>query len=47
MVGIPTPLGRGRGWLSYARHSCSYARHREESHPMYEGDWNYTCEGYA
>jgi hypothetical protein len=27
--------------------SCSYDGHREVSHPMCEGDFNYTCEGYA
>jgi hypothetical protein len=43
MVGIPTPPKRGCGWLSYAGLSCSYARHREDSHPMCEGAWNYTC----
>jgi hypothetical protein len=46
MVGIPTPLERGSGQLSYAGLGCSYARHREGSHPMCEGDLNYSCEGY-
>jgi hypothetical protein len=47
MVGILTPLERGCGQLSYAELSCSYVGHREGSHPMCEGDLNYTCEGYA
>jgi hypothetical protein len=47
MVGIPTPLERGCGQLIYAGLGCSYVGHREGSHPMCEGDFNYTCEGYA
>jgi hypothetical protein len=47
MVGIPTPPERGCGWLSYARLGCRYVGNREDSHPMCEGAWNYTCEGYA
>jgi hypothetical protein len=47
MVGIPTPPERGCGQLSYAGLDCSYDGHREGSHPMCEGDLNYTCEGYA
>jgi hypothetical protein len=47
MVGIPTPLERGCGRLRYAGLDCSYVGHREGSHPMCEGDFNYTCEGYA
>jgi hypothetical protein len=47
MVGIPIPLERGCCRLSYVGRGCSYARHREVSHPMCEGDLNYTCEGYA
>jgi hypothetical protein len=47
MVGIPTPLERGCGRLSYAGLGCSYDGHREGSHPMCEGALNYTCEGYA
>jgi hypothetical protein len=47
MVGIPTPLERGCVQLSYVRLSCIYVGHREGSHPMCEGDFNYTCEGYA
>jgi hypothetical protein len=37
MVGIPTPPERGCGWLSYAEIICSYAGHREDSHPMCRG----------
>jgi hypothetical protein len=47
MVGIPTPLERGYGWLRYAGLICSNDGHREGSHPMCQGDLNYTCEGYA
>jgi hypothetical protein len=47
MVGIPTPPKRGCGQLSYAGISCSYDGNREDSHPMCEGAWNYTCVGYA
>ena len=47
MVGIPTPLERGCGRLSYAGLGCSYDGHRKGSHPMCEGALNYTCEGYA
>jgi hypothetical protein len=47
MVAIPTPLERGCGRLSYVGLSCSYARHREVSHPMCRGALNYTCKGYA
>jgi hypothetical protein len=32
---------------SYVGLGCSYVEHREESHPIYEGSWNYTCAGYA
>jgi hypothetical protein len=46
MVGIPTPLERGCGQLSYVGLSCSYVGHREGSHPMCEGALNYTCEVY-
>jgi hypothetical protein len=42
MVGILTPLERGYGQLSYAGLSCSYDGHREGSHPMCEGAFNYT-----
>jgi hypothetical protein len=34
MDGIPTPLERGYGQLSYAGLGCSYDGHREDSHPM-------------
>jgi hypothetical protein len=47
MVGTPTPLERGCGWLSYERIGCSYAGHMEGYHPMCEGSLNYICEGYA
>jgi hypothetical protein len=47
MVGIPTPPERGCGRLSNVGIGCSYVGHREGSHPMCEGDLNYTCEGYA
>jgi hypothetical protein len=47
MVGIPTPPERGCGRLSYVGIGCSYDRNREGSHPMCEGAFNYTCEGYA
>jgi hypothetical protein len=47
MVGIPTTPKRGCGRLSYAGLNCSYVGHREGSHPMCEGDLNYTGEGYA
>jgi hypothetical protein len=47
MVGIPTPPERGCGRLSYAGLGCSYAGHRDGSHPMCEGDFNYTYKGYA
>jgi hypothetical protein len=33
--------------LSYAGLGCSYAGHKEDSHPMCESALNYTCEGYA
>ena len=33
--------------LTYAELDFSYVGHREGSHPMCEGDLNYTCEGYA
>jgi hypothetical protein len=45
MVGIPTPPERDCGRLRYAGLGCSYAGHREYSHPMCEGAWNYTCVG--
>jgi hypothetical protein len=47
MVGIPSPPERGYSRLSYAGLGCSYAGHREDSHLMCEGAWNYTCAGYA
>jgi hypothetical protein len=47
MVGIPTPLERECGRLSYVGIGCSYDGYREGSHPMYKGALNYTCEGYA
>ena len=47
IFGIPTPPERGCGQLSYAGLGCSYVGHREHSHPMCEGAWNYTCAGYA
>jgi hypothetical protein len=47
MVGIPTPLERGCGQLSYVGLGCSYDGHSEDSHPMCEGAYNYTCTGYA
>ena len=47
MVGISTPPERGFGRLSFAGIDCSYVGHREDSHPMCEGSWNYTCIGYA
>ena len=43
MVGIPTPPERGCGQLSYAGLGCSYAGHREDSHPICEGVLNCTC----
>jgi hypothetical protein len=47
MVGIPTPPEGAVAELSYAGLGCSYVGHREGSHPMCEGAWNYTCKGYA
>jgi hypothetical protein len=47
MAGIPTPPERGCGWLSYVGVDCSYDGHREDSHLMCKGSWNYTCTGYA
>jgi hypothetical protein len=43
MVGIPTPPERGYDQLSYAGLNCSYARHREYSHPMCGFVFNCIC----
>jgi hypothetical protein len=47
MVGIPTPPKRGHGQLSYSGLGCSYFGNREDSYPMCEGAWNFTCAGYV
>jgi hypothetical protein len=43
----PNSWNPGCGQLSYARLGCSYARHREDSHPMCGGVFNCTCIGYV
>jgi hypothetical protein len=43
VAGIPSPLERGCGWLSYGEPSCSFVVHRGGSHPMCVDALNCTC----
>jgi hypothetical protein len=43
VAGIPSPLERGCGWLSYGELGCSYVVHRGGSHPMCVDALNCTC----